>query len=41
VISRHLQALRAAGVIETRPGRVIVVDDERLQRIAATRSRSI
>jgi CRP/FNR family cyclic AMP-dependent transcriptional regulator len=39
VISRQLRALRAEGVIETRPGQVIVVDEERLARIAATRSR--
>ncbi len=40
VISRQLQALRTDGVIETRPGRVIVVDEERLDRIAATRAQS-
>jgi CRP/FNR family transcriptional regulator len=35
VISRQLRALRAEGVIETHPGRVIVVNEERLEGIAA------
>ena len=34
VISRQLRALRAEGVIETHPGRVIVVNEARLERIA-------
>jgi CRP/FNR family cyclic AMP-dependent transcriptional regulator len=37
VISRQLQALRADGVIETQPGRVILVDEDRLEGIAAGR----
>jgi len=35
VISRQLQGLRAEGVIETQPGRVILVDEGRLEDIAA------
>jgi CRP/FNR family transcriptional regulator len=41
VITRHLRALRAEGVIDTQPGRVVVLNDERLQRIAAGRSRPL
>jgi CRP/FNR family cyclic AMP-dependent transcriptional regulator len=37
VISRQLQALRADGVIETQPGRVILVDEDRLADIAEGR----
>jgi CRP/FNR family cyclic AMP-dependent transcriptional regulator len=37
VISRQLQALRADGVIETQPGRVILVDEDRLDDIASGR----
>jgi CRP/FNR family cyclic AMP-dependent transcriptional regulator len=37
VISRQLQALRADGVIETQPGRVILVDEDRLDHIVAGR----
>jgi CRP/FNR family transcriptional regulator len=37
VISRQLQALRADGVIETQTGRVILVDEGRLEDIAAGR----
>jgi CRP/FNR family transcriptional regulator len=39
VISRQLRTLKADGVIDTQPGRVIVVDEERLEGIAAGRSR--
>jgi CRP-like cAMP-binding protein len=39
VITRHLRVLRAEGVIDTQPGRVVVVNEERLQRIAAGQSR--
>jgi len=35
VVTRELRTLRALGVIDTRPERVIVVDEERLARIAA------
>jgi CRP/FNR family cyclic AMP-dependent transcriptional regulator len=35
VISRQLAALRADGVIDTRPGRIILVDEKRLEDLAA------
>jgi CRP/FNR family transcriptional regulator len=38
VITRQLRTLKADGVIETRSGRVIVVNEERLGQIAAARS---
>jgi CRP/FNR family transcriptional regulator len=37
VISRQLNGLRTDGVIETQPGRVILVDEDRLEDIAAGR----
>lgn len=38
VISRQLRTLRAQGVIDTQPGRVIIVNETRLDGIAAGRS---
>jgi CRP/FNR family transcriptional regulator len=38
VISRQLRTLRAAGVIDTLPGRVVIVDEEKLEAIAGLRS---